>query len=229
MPRRPRLHLPGIPQHIVQRGNNRQPIFFCDDDRRRFLEWLGEYARESGTELHAYCLMSNHVHLLLTAASAEALSELMQAVGRRYVLYVNRRHERSGGLWQGRYHASHVQSERYLLACMRYVELNPVRAGLVASPEAHRWSSYRANALGAADALITPHGEYLAIASNAEARRRWYREMFVAATEEIDRARIRAAMQHGMPLGNQRFEDVVTQQLHHGAEPRPRGRPKNGV
>lgn len=229
MPRSPRFDLPGVPQHVVQRGVDRGPVFFADSDRRFFLELLGEYARGSGTELHAYCLMSNHVHLLLTAPSVRALGNLMQDVGRRYVQYVNRRHDRTGGLWQGRYKASFVQSERYLLACMRYVELNPLRAGVVAMPEHFRWSSYRANALGIADALVTPHRDYLALSVDPMARREAYRALFAGACDSHEWMRVREATQQGAILGDRDFADAISRSLGHDVLPRPRGRPRKAV
>jgi len=145
MPRRPRIHLPGLPQHVLQRGVDRQAIFFSDDDYCFYLECLGEYAARRGIGLHAYCLMTNHIHLLLTAPSVEALAGLMQDVGRRYVLHVNRTRQRSGALWQGRYKTSFLQSDRYLLPCMRYVEFNPVRARQVEAPGQYQaWTLIRA-------------------------------------------------------------------------------------
>lgn len=156
MPRRPRIYLDGVPLHIVQRGHNRQPCFFPDADYVAYLEWLGDAARHTGCQLHAYALMTNHVHLLLTPGDAQAVPRLMVALGRRYVPYVNAAYQRSGTLWEGRYKSSLIQSESYLLACMRYIELNPVRAGICPDPAHYRWSSYRANALGETTSLRSP-------------------------------------------------------------------------
>ncbi|TSE28020.1 Transposase IS200 like protein [Tepidimonas thermarum] len=225
MPRRPRIHLPGVPQHVIQRGVDRQPVFFSDDDCRFYLDWLGEYASKRDIALHAYCLMTNHVHLVLSAPSAGALPGLMQDMGRRYVQYVNRTYHRSGGLWQGRYKASYVQSERYLLACMRYVELNPVRARMVQAPGEYRWSSYRANALGEEDKLLTPHDQYLAIGSTAEQRQQTYRGLFATEVDEPAWALIRTATQQGVVVGDSRFAEMIEKRLGQIVRPRPRGRP----
>lgn len=142
MPRRPRLALPGIPLHLIQRGNNRQACFFAEDDYRIYLDWLTEYASKSGCRVHAYVLMTNHVHLLVSADSTTAPGALMKALGQRYVQYVNRTYLRSGTLWEGRYRSCPVDQEAYLLACQRYIELNPVRAAMVRHPADYPWSSY---------------------------------------------------------------------------------------
>ncbi len=150
MPRRPRIHLDNIPLHIVQRGHNREPCFFAEEDYRSYLHWLGE----TECALHAYVLMTNHVHLLLTPKQAEAVPRLLISLGRRYVQYVNRTYRRTGTLWDSRYKSSLVQAETYLLTCQRYIELNPVRAAMVEDPAHYRWSSYRANGLGQPDARL---------------------------------------------------------------------------
>jgi putative transposase len=147
MPRRPRVHLDGVPLHIVQRGHNREPCFFADDDYLSYLHWLGEALAETRSALHAYVLMTNHVHLLLTPKNAEAVPKLIISLGRRYVQYVNRTYRRTGTLWDSRYKSSLVQAETYLLSAQRYIELNPVRAAMVADPAHYRWTSYRTNAL----------------------------------------------------------------------------------
>ena len=140
MPRRPRLNLASVPLHIIQRGNNRQVCFSCDEDSSAYLRWLAEYAKKFGMDIHAYVLMTNHVHLLATPQRENSLSKTLQAVGRQYVRYFNHSYRRSGTLWEGRYKSSLVQSERYLLECYRYIELNPVRAGMVDDPADYRWS-----------------------------------------------------------------------------------------
>ena len=227
MPRRLRFDLPNVPQHVIQRGVDRQPVFFCDDDCLIFLDWLGDYARKRGIGLHAYCLMTNHVHLLLSAPSAGELSGLMQDMGRRYVQYVNRTYRRSGGLWQGRYKSSYVQSERYLLSCMRYVELNPVRAGMVKAPGDYRWSSYSTNALGEVNTLISPHPEYVALGATPEDRRQTFRELFRTEVDDPAWTLIRTATQQGVLVGDSRFADLIAQRLGQTLIPRPRGRPQN--
>jgi putative transposase len=134
MPRRARIPLPNVPIHLIQRGNNRQPCFFADEDYRRYLDWLTEYAGKTGCRVHAYVLMTNHVHLLLSCDRADAGGALMKSLGQRYVQHVNRVYRRSGTLWEGRFRSCPVQEETYLLACQRYIELNPVRANMVARP-----------------------------------------------------------------------------------------------
>ncbi len=225
MPRRPRFDLPGNPQHIIQRGVDRQPVVFSDEDCRFYLHWLGTYSQKRGISLHAYCLMTNHVHLVLTAPTAAELGALMQDMGRRYVQYVNRTYKRSGGLWQGRYQSSYIQTERYLLACQRYVELNPVRAKMVQAPADYRWSSYRANALGEADPLITAHAEYLNLSAAPEKRLQAYRELFTTESEDPDWTLIRTATQQGVVLGGSQFVEGIESRLGQAAHPRPRGRP----
>ena len=145
MPRRPRIKLAGLPQHVVQRGINREPCFFAEEDYHSYLHWLQKAAADWHCAIHAYVLMTNHVHLLVSPETEPALAKLMQSVGRRYVQYINRSYKRSGSLWEGRYKSSVIQAETYLLTCMRYIELNPVRAGMVQDPGQYRWSSYRHN------------------------------------------------------------------------------------
>src|SRR5574337_70831 len=157
MPRQRRLDLPGVPQHIIQRGNNRQPCFLREQDYRCYLSQLDEAAQAQGCRLHAYVLMTNHVHLLMTPEVVGAVARTMQCLGRRYVGYFNATYRRSGTLWEGRYKSCLVDSERYLLTCYRYIELNPVRAAMVETPGDYAWSSYRANAQGRQDRLVYPH------------------------------------------------------------------------
>lgn len=171
MARQPRIVLPGVPLHIVQRGNDRVRIFHAEADLLRFREDIAASLRASGVLLHAYVFMPNHVHLLLTPPDAGAPARLMRGLGARYVRYVNATYARTGTLWEGRYRSTIVDSDRYLLACIRYVERNPVRAGLVREPEEYPWSSYRFHALGEEDPLVTPHPLYLAHSPSPHARR----------------------------------------------------------
>ena len=153
----------GIPQHIIQRGNNRQACFACDQDMAFFASLLHEYSRKFSVSLHAWVFMTNHVHLLASPHKIDGISNMMQSVGRRYVRYFNREYRRSGTLWEGRFKSSLVQSETYLLQCQRYIELNPVRAGMVSDPAQYAWSSYQCHSLGKAVKMSTPHEEYLAL------------------------------------------------------------------
>jgi len=178
MPRPPRYPLGGVPQHVIQRGNNRQPAFFHQDDFRFYLDCLGEAAAKHSCEIHAYVLMTNHVHLLMTPCQVNGVAKVMQSLGRRYVRHINSTYQRSGTLWEGRYKASLVESEIYLLTCSRYIELNPVRANLVTDPAEYSWSSYQWYALGKSDPLITDHAVYLELGRTDEERRKAYRELF---------------------------------------------------
>ncbi|MEZ5830662.1 MAG: transposase [Dongiaceae bacterium] len=225
MPRLGRYFLPDQPQHVIQRGNDRQAVFFSDEDREAYLGWLLAAARKHGCAIHAYVLMTNHVHLLATPALGRSLPGMMQSLGRRYVRYLNDAHGRTGTLWEGRYRAAPIDSERYLLACSRYIELNPVRARMVRHPRAYRWSSYRANALGGADPLVTPHALYLGLGRSAAERRESYRALFreTLAEEFVDE--LRAATNGGWALGGEAFKRRIAKAAKRRAEPLPRGRP----
>jgi putative transposase len=228
VPRKPRFYLPGVPVHVVQRGNNCQPIFFESDDYRAYLEWLHEALKRYGCALHAYVLMTNHVHLLLSPETRHGVSRLIQYVGRYYVPYINCAYGRSGTLWEGRYKANLLQDERYLLACMRYIELNPVRAGMVKSAAHHRWSSYRANAQGKEDALITTHARYRALGRSRAAAREAYRALFKERIDSELIEDIRAAWQSGTPLGNDRFREAIESALKTKVGYARQGRPRRG-
>lgn len=231
MPRKPRIYLPGVPAHVVQRGNNRDACFHVDDDFHAYKDWLGDACRRYGVELHAYVLMTNHVHLLMTPRDQVGISLVMQSVGRRYVQYVNRTYQRSGTLWESRHKASVIDAEAYLLACGRYVELNPVRAGMVEHPADYAWSSYRRNAYGAADALVSPHALYLSLGHGDE-RLAVYRDLFRSALAPDQVQAIRRATHFSMPLGNDRFrlqvETAVGHALGHSARGRPARRSGTG-
>jgi putative transposase len=229
MPRRPRLHLDGVPLHIVQRGHNRQPCFFAEEDYHAYLHWLGEALSREGAALHAYALMTNHVHLLLTPQKAESVARIVIALGRRYVQYINTTYRRSGTLWDSRYKSSLIHAEDYLLLCQRYIELNPVRAAMVDDPAHYRWTSYRHNALGQANALLTPHDLYRRLGRGAAPRQAAYRDLFRA---QLDRAAIddlRLALNQNQPLGNTRFLDAIERMTGQRREARPRGRPRAEV
>lgn len=229
MPRRPRLTLPNIPLHLIQRGNNRQACFVADADRLLYLEWLGEYADETGCRLHAYVLMTNHVHLLVSAEQGDAPGRLMKALGQRYVQYFNRTYRRSGTLWEGRYRSCPTQTEDYLLACQRYIELNPVRGGIVAHPADYRWSSYRANAQGEADALIRPHAVYLGLGLSPESRLAAYRELFRHELVPGLVDQIRRATNGNYVLGDVRFGDEIAAMLKRRVTPGKSGRPRKAA
>jgi putative transposase len=225
MPRRPRINLAGMPQHIVQRGINREPCFFADEDYYSYLHWLQKAAADWHCAIHAYVLMTNHVHLLVTPETENGAAKLMQAVGRRYVQYINHSYRRTGSLWEGRYKSSLIQAETYLLTCMRYIELNPVRANMVQDPSLYRWSSYRHNALGQTDTRITPHQVYLGIDGNETVRQAAYRDLFRHQLDDDAIADIRLALSQGQPLGIDRFSDQICEATDIRRTQKGRGRP----
>jgi putative transposase len=206
---RPRLALAGVATHIIQRGNNRGACFFADDDYALYLHHLEELAALFGCAVHAYVLMTNHVHLLVTPKEADSASLLMKHLGQRYVQYVNRAYRRSGTLWEGRFRSCLAQSESYVLACYRYIELNPVRADMVAHPREYRWSSYRTNAEGKASDLITPHREFLRLAKDPAERRAAYRALFRCELDDDVLKEIRDATNGGYALGGKRFQTRI--------------------
>jgi putative transposase len=226
MPRRPRIHLPGLPLHVVQRGHNRDVCFFAEDDYRVYLHWLAESLQATGCKLHAYVLMTNHVHLLLTPPDMEAMPRLMISLGRRYVQHINKTYYRTGTLWDSRYKSSLVHADEYLLLCQRYIELNPVRAAMVDDPAHYRWSSYRANGLGQTDLLLSPHEVYLALGAEDAARQSTYRAMFRPELDEDAIGDIRLALNQGQPLGDSRFLDSIEKATGQRREVWPRGRPR---
>lgn len=226
MPRRTRIHLAGLPLHLVQRGHNREACFFGDDDRRAYLHWLGEALLGTGCSLHAYVLMTNHVHLLLTPPEADAVPKLMISLGRRYVQYINRSYRRTGTLWDSRYKSSLVDADGYLLCCQRYIELNPVRAGMVNQPGAYFWSSFRCHAEGQADPLVTPHAVYQALGADQPSRQQAYRGLFQYHFDPEALAAIRLGVQQSQPVGNPRFLDTIERMTGQRRGPKPRGRPR---
>ena len=229
MARRPRLVVPGFPLHVVQRGNNRAATFHCPEDYTCYREALFAACRRYGCAMHAYVLMPNHVHLLITTDNACAPSHMMQAVGRRFVQYMNTRYTRTGTLWEGRFWSSVVHSERYFFACSRYIELNPVRARLVGEPDEYRWSSYGRNALGAADWLITPYALYEALGARSADREAAYRALFndPLTQETLDMIR-RATKAKGI-VGDDDFCSLVEQKLQRSLVRPPRGGDRRSV
>jgi putative transposase len=209
MPRLRRFCIAGVPQHIIHRGNNRQPLFFSDADYTLYLDVLAGAATKHGCAIHAYVLMTNHVHLLMTPLREDALPVTMRDAGRRYVQqHVNARYRRTGSLFEGRYKSILVDAQSYFFACCRYVELNPVRAGTVAQPEDYRWSSYRYHAWGLADPYLTPHEEYTGLATTIAGRCAAYRGLFRAHGEgELEE--MRNAVTRGWPVGGDCFRASV--------------------
>lgn len=226
MPRQPRYFIAGIPQHVIQRGVNRQPVFFEHSDYALYLRSLRDAAVMYECQIHAYVLMTNHTHLLVTPRSERTIPLVMQAIGRTYVQTLNRKYERTGTLWQGRYKASLVQDDRYLLTCYKYIELNPVRAGLVAAPKDHPYSSFAHNAHGKANTLITHHETYDSLARTPEGRRAAYRRLFHDGVAPDILSTIRDTTNACLVLGDDSFQDQIEARLGRSVRPRKCGRPR---
>jgi putative transposase len=200
--RLPRLTIPGFPHHLIQRGNDRRAIFVDDADRERYLTLLREVAAAIGMAVHAYVLMPNHVHLLVTPVGERDVGRAVQALGRRYVRWFNDRHRRTGALFEGRYRSTVVEADRYLLAVMRYIELNPVRAALAEQPAAFRWSSHGHHVGRGVDPLITDHAVYWALGNTPFDRQAAYRQLFEHGPADAELAAIRRATHGGWLLGS---------------------------
>ena len=205
MARLPRLTLPGYPHHVIQRGNNRQPIFATQADYLMLLQLLGDNAAKFGVALHAYVLISNHFHLLATPDTAEGLPQMMQAVGRRYVRYFNDTQKRSGTLWEGRYKSTLIQTDRYLLACMVYIDLNPVRAGLATQAADYPWSSHTHYTGQRIDKLITPHPLFWALGNTPFAREAAYAELVQSGITSVQQTALTDSALSGWALGEPDF------------------------
>jgi len=223
MPRQPRFVLIGQPQHVIIRGNNREPIFYSDEDYHFYLEKLEEACLKHNCQIHAYVLMTNHVHLLITPNTENGISKVIQMVGRYYVQYFNYTYKRTGTLWEGRYKASLIDSETYTLTCYRYIELNPVRAGMVKHPAEYPWSSYRFNAVGKQSSLISPHELYTRIGNTTEKRCKAYRELFNSHITEMTLKEIRESTNKSWVLGSDYFKQQISEKINRPTEPKQRG------
>jgi putative transposase len=227
MPRKLRASAVGVAEHIIQRGNNRQICFATEEDMKAYVTWLKAYAKKYQVAIHAWVLMTNHVHLLCTPSTVTGISQMMQSLGRMYVLYFNRTYRRSGTLWEGRFRSCLVQEETYLLALYRYIELNPVRAGMVDDPAEYSWSSYQCNALGKHTDLLTPHVIYKGLGKNDEERRTSYRTLFASHVDEKLLDDIRKATNKGLALGNEHFiadvQAMTGKRMVEGKRGRPTG------
>tara|TARA_R110001632_G_scaffold233172_1_gene378360 strand:- start:1824 stop:2525 length:702 start_codon:yes stop_codon:yes gene_type:complete len=227
MARLPRLCPIGIPQHIIQRGNNRQVCFASEDDFIAYAYWLTEYALQYQVKVHAWVFMTNHVHLLATPMTEGGISKMMQALGRRYVRYFNYTYQRTGTLWEGRFKSCVISAEEYFFICQRYIELNPVRANMVAHPADYKWSSYRFHAQESLDLqseLWQPHELYLKLSRQQETRAKRYQALFKYHIPEEDLGRIRSATHSDMALGNERFKEEIEKLTGRRVTPRKRGR-----
>jgi putative transposase len=225
MARLPRLTLAGHPHHVIQRGNNRQPIFLDAADREQMLGLLYEHARQYRVAIHAWVLMDNHLHLLATPETADGLPKLMQAVGRRYVRHFNDRHGRTGTLWEGRYRSTVIESERYLLACMVYIDLNPVRAGLVQQARDYPWSSHAHYVGLRQDRLVTPHPLFWALGNTPFAREAAYAELVHTGISGQEEAAMTDATLRGWALGSPAFVGGLQDLTERRVQPRRPGRP----
>lgn len=224
MPRRTRLIIPDIPLHIIQRGNNRTPCFFAEADYLVYLDMLRLSAQQAGCRVHAYVLMTNHVHLLISPQSCSSPATMMKTLGERYVPYVNRRRNRTGTLWQGRYRSCLVQDARYLFVCQRYIELNPVRAGMVAHPLDYRWSSYQANAYGATSNIVEPHALYAALGTERLECQLRYRALFEEEMAWTMIEQVRHATNRNAVFGSEEFIERMAIVSGNDVMPRRRGR-----
>lgn len=225
MARLPRLALPGYAHHIVQRGNNRQAIFLSAADYQTLLDLLQENATKFGVSVHAYVLMSNHFHLLVTPETQDGLSKLMQALGRRYVRYFNQSQQRTGTLWEGRYRSTVIQAERYLLACMTYLDLNPVREGLVSQARDYPWSSHGHYTGQRSDKLITPHPLVWQIGNTPFAREAAYAELVQQGISAVQQAALTDTVLHGWALGTSDFVADLQRRTQRRLEKAQAGRP----
>ncbi len=227
MARQARTALPGYTYHVIQRGNNHQQIFASDADRREMLELMFEASREQAVAIHSYVLMDNHIHLLLTPTTSEGLSKMMQQIGRSYVLRFNKRQGRSGTLFEGRFRSALVQSERYLLACMAYIDLNPMRAQMVAQPQDFAWSSYAHYSGGLTDRLITPHPHFFNLGNTPFSRERAYQELVQAGLTMHQQTQITQTLLKNHALGDDEFvlslEKKTEKRLHASKAGRPLG------
>ena len=225
MPRRTRMYLPGYPYHIVQRGNNRQACFKHATDYQVYLDLWQQCSSRYDVAVHAYCLMTNHIHFLATPSDANGLSNTMKVVGSRFAAYINRTYNRTGTLWEGRHRSSLVQTSRYLLCCYRYIELNPVRALMVKQPEDYPWSSYQFNAWGTGG-WLTQHDEYLNLGISQSARCTAYRALLATPVPDRDLSFIRVAAHYNQPVAVKRFCAQLEQKYGMKFGYMKRGRPR---
>lgn len=229
MARPPRLELRGVPHHVIQRGNNRSACFFGDADRRFYLKCLGDSAVQRSCEVHAYVLMGNHVHLLVTPLEPGAISATMQDLGRRFVRVINTVHGRTGTLWEARFRSSIIDTENYFLACQRYIELNPVRAGLVSQPAEYLWSSHLYYAAGRRNRLISEHSVYRRLGATELERRAAYVSLCSAPLDERLVAHMRDAINSDSAVGSEKFLDEAEATLGRSVRAPVRGRPPKSV
>ena len=223
MARLPRLNMSGVPQHVIQRGNNKKACFFEEQDYKVYLDKLKEYGAKLEVEIHSFVLMTNHVHLLMTPKEGNGVSRLMQSLGRYYVRYINKKYDRTGTLWEGRFKSTLIDSENYLLTVCRYIELNPVRANMVEQPAEYPWSSFRRNALGTPISLITSHEVYERLAKTDKTRQKRYLALFENELTDYTMEEIRNSVNRSWVLGSKKFRNQVERETGRRAEPSQRG------
>lgn len=223
MARKPRVHAKGFTQHIIQRGRNREACFFADADYQYYLQVLAQAAEESGCDVHAYVLMTNHVHLLVTPSVDQGISLLMKSLGQRYTQYINYTYRRTGSVWEGRYKASVIDTERYLLTCYRYIELNPVRAGMTMLPSEYRWSSARWHGFAEMNSVINDHPLYLALGQDVEQRTGAYRQLFKVALDDDVLDKLGVVFNQEKVLGDSHFAEQIRQAVENKAGSDPLG------
>ena len=223
MARLPRLNLAKIPQHVMQRGNNRSICFFIDDDYAVYLDKLKEYSLKYKVAVHSYVLMTNHVHLLLTPSTDDGVSRLIQTLSSYYVRYINQTHDRTGTLWEGRYKSCLVDSEDYFLIVSRYIELNPVRARMVKHPSEYPWSSFHANAMGVPIKLLTPHYCYKSLGQTKQLRQENYLSLFDSNIPDYTIEEINESVMKGWSLGSLKFIKKIEKKTGQWSQPKPRG------
>jgi putative transposase len=228
MARLPRFTLPGYPHHVIQRGNNRQAIFVSPENHQTLLDLMAESAKRFEVDVHAYVLMNNHFHLLLTPHTETGLPLMMQAVGRRYVRYFNDLQGRSGTLWEGRYRSTVIEAERFLLACMAYIDLNPVRAGLVAQARDYPWSSYGHYTGQRIDKLITPHSLFWELGNTPFAREAAYADMVQAGLNMVQQTALTDSALNGWALGSPEFVEDLQKKTRRRLSKSSPGRPTSG-
>ncbi|NVD71493.1 transposase [Duganella sp. BJB1802] len=225
MARLPRLIVPGQPHHVIQTGNNNQPIFRETEDYQAFLGWLRTAAKNYKVAVHAYVLMPDHLHLLVTPADEEGLGQMMQWIGRYYVPYFNQKYGRSGTLWNGRYKTSLIDAEQYFMSCSRYIEFNPVRNGMVGRAEDYPWSSYPHHAGLRSDGLIVDHPKFWELGNTPFQREAAYIALAEPALSEEEITLISKALLKGWPLGTEQFKTALQHKVKRQVLPAKRGRP----
>lgn len=229
MPRQPRLVVPGYPHHIILRGNNKSDIIYNDNDRRFFIDCLQDAKEKTKSKIYSYCLMTNHLHLIVEPAEEDGLKIMMQSLGRRYVQYFNHVHKRTGTLWEGRYKSSLISKDNYLFACNRYVELNPVRAKMVKNLKEYPWVSYRYKAEGIPDKLIDEDSIYLGLGKTNKERQTKYKSLFLEDIPDGELNLIRFRTQKGGVIGSENFVIEMSKKVRRKLVLKARGRPKKSL